>query len=257
MNLEISNRTALVTGASRGIGAAICQSLAHEGANVIAVARNKNDLDNLRVTLNKGDHDFVIADLTTTGVIDELCSELIHQGKNPDIIVNNLGGTLGVNDPLCSASDFLRLMQFNLGVAIDINRRFIPHMQSQKWGRITHISSISALENQGPPSYSSAKAALNAYVRGLARYLAADNVILTSLMPGAIFTDGGYWDEVSKNRPEHLTRYLDERMATKRLGRVSEIAELATFLVSEHSSFMVGSSVLADGGQGRVFPLYE
>ena len=257
MNLEISNRTALVTGASRGIGAAICQSLANEGVNVIAVARNKNDLDNLRVTLNKGNHHFVIADLTATGVIDELCSELINQGKNPDIIVNNLGGTLGVNDPLCSASDFLRLMQFNLGIAIDINRRFIPHMQSQKWGRITHISSISALENQGPPSYSCAKAALNAYVRGLARYLAADNVILTSLMPGAIFTDGGYWDEVSKNRPEHLTRYLEERMATKRLGHVSEIAELATFLVSEHSSFMVGSSVLADGGQGRVFPLYE
>ena len=113
------------------------------------------------------------------------------------------------------------------------------------------------MENQGPPSYSAAKAALNAYVRGLARFLAADNVILTSLMPGAIYTEGGYWDEVSKNRPEHLNQYIAERMATKRLGHVSEIAELATFLVSEHSSFMVGSSILADGGQGRVFPAYD
>ena len=257
MNLGIEKRTALVTGASRGIGAAICQTLAREGVNIIAVARSEEDLESLRMSLHKGNHHFVVTDLTCDGVIDELCAEFIEQGRNPDIIVNNLGGTLGVNDPLCPASEFLRLMRFNLGIAIDINRAFIPHMQSQKWGRITHISSISALENQGPPSYSSAKAALNAYVRGLARYLAPDNVILTSLMPGAIFTDGGYWDEVSKNRPEHLTRYLEERMATKRLGHVSEIAELATFLVSEHSSFMVGSSVLADGGQGRVFPLNE
>ena len=94
-------------------------------------------------------------------------------------------------------------------------------------------------------------------MRGVSRYLASENVIMTSVMPGAIFTEGGYWDEVSKNRPEHLKKYLEERMATKRLGHVSEIAELITFLVSEHSSFMVGSSVLADGGQGRVFSEYD
>jgi len=257
MDLGIANKIALVTGASRGIGAAICQNLAREGVNVIAIARSQGDLESLSISLPKGNHHFVVADLADEGAIDEVCSGLIEQGRNPDIIVNNLGGTLGVNNPLCPASEFLRLMRFNLGIAIDINRTFIPHMQSQKWGRITHISSISALENQGPPSYSAAKAALNAYVRGLSRYLAADNVILTSLMPGAIFTDGGYWDEVSKDRPEHLARYLEERMATKRLGHVSEIAELAAFLVSEHSSFMVGSSVLADGGQGRVFPVHD
>lgn len=253
MNLGIEKRTALVTGASRGIGAAICQTLAREGVNIIAVARNKGDLETLKTSLYDGSHYFVVADLGNDGAVDKLCAELIERGQNPDIIVNNVGGTMAVNDPLCPASEFLRLIRFNLGIAIDINRAFIPFMQSQKWGRITHISSISALENQGPPSYSCAKAALNAYVRGLSRFLAPDNVILTSLMPGAIFTDGGYWDKVSKSHPEHLARYLEERMATKRLGQVSEVAELATFLVSEHASFMVGSSVLADGGQGRVF----
>ena len=257
MKMGIDKRLALVTGASRGIGSAICESLAREGANIIAIARSGTDLENLKRKIGDGDHHFVVADLTDDRVVDEICGNLIKQGRSPDIIVNNLGGTLGITDPLCSSSEFLQLMQFNLGIAIDINRTFIPRMQSQKWGRITHISSISALENQGPPSYSAAKAALNAYVRGLARFLAADNVILTSLMPGAIYTEGGYWDEVSKKRPEHLTRYIAERMATNRLGHVSEIAELATFLVSEHSSFMVGSSILADGGQGRVFPAYD
>ena len=257
MKMGIDKKFALVTGARLGIGSGICESLAREGANIIAVARNSSDLAILKNKIGQGDHHFVVADLADDTVVDEICSDLIKQGRNPDIVVNNLGGTLGVTDPMCSSHEFLQLMRFNLGIAIDINRTFIPHMQSQKWGRITHISSISALENQGPPSYSAAKAALNAYVRGLARYLAADNVILTSVMPGAIYTDGGYWDEISKNRPEHLSQYLKERMATARLGRVSEIAELATFLVSEHSSFMVGSSILADGGQGRVFPTYD
>ena len=68
-------------------------------------------------------------------------------------------------------------------------------MQKNKWGRICHISSFAALENQGPPAYCSAKAALNAYVRSVARYVAKDNVILTSVMPGAIFTQGGYWEK--------------------------------------------------------------
>jgi len=133
----------------------------------------------------------------------------------------------------------------------------IMEMKKNKWGRICHISSISALENQGPPSYSAAKAATNAYVRGISRSLASDNVIVTSLMPGAIHTDGGYWDHVAKTNPSHLEKYLDERMAARRLGRVEEVSNVITFLVSEHSSFMVGSAILVDGGQGRVFQNYE
>jgi 3-oxoacyl-[acyl-carrier protein] reductase len=145
-------------------------------------------------------------------------------------------------------------MDLNFGIAMEVNNLVIPGMREKKWGRICHVSSISALEVQGPPSYGAAKAAINAYVSSESRYLASENVILTSVMPGAIFTEGGYWDDVSKNRPEHLKNYLNERMASKRLGNVSEIAELVTFLVSEHSSFMVGSNILADGGQGRTFP---
>ena len=126
-------------------------------------------------------------------------------------------------------------------------------MIKKKWGRICHISSIAALENQGPPAYCAAKAALNAYVRSLARYVSPDNVILTSVMPGAVFTEGGYWDEASRNRPDHVKKYLDERMAIKRFGEISEITEAVTFLCSENASFCVGTSMLIDGGQGRVF----
>ena len=257
MDLGIRNKHALVTGASRGIGAAVCESLAREGAFVTAIARSKQDLEKLESVIGSKNNMFIKSDLMEDGAINRLHDQLEVNDRQPAIIINNIGGTMDSNDPLCSSDEFLKVMKFNLGIAMDINRMLVPKMREKKWGRICHVSSISALENQGPPGYSAAKAALNAYVRGVSRYLASENVILTSVMPGAIFTDGGYWDEVSRNRPEHLKKYLEERMATKRLGHVSEIAELTTFLVSEHASFMVGSSILADGGQGRVFPSLE
>jgi 3-oxoacyl-[acyl-carrier protein] reductase len=126
-------------------------------------------------------------------------------------------------------------------------------MMGRKWGRITHISSISALENQGPPQYCAAKAALNAYIRSVGRFVAADGVVVTGVMPGAVMTAGGYWDEVMKQRPEHGGNFLRERMAIKRFGEVKEISSIVSFLVSDSASFMTGSVVLADGGQGRTF----
>ena len=257
MDLGIRNKHALVTCASRGIGAAVCESLAREGVFVTAVARSQQDLQKLESVIGSKNNLFIQSDLMIDGAIETLYGQLQASDRLPEIIINNVGGTMDLNDPLCPSKDFLKVIQLNLGIAMDINRIMIPNMRRKKWGRVCHISSISALENHGPPSYSAAKAALNAYVRGVSRYLASENIILNSVMPGAVFTEGGYWDEVSKNHPEHLNKFLVERMAIKRLGHVSEIAEIATFLVSELASFMVGSSIIVDGGQGRVFPEYE
>lgn len=255
MDLAIKNRVALVTGASRGIGAAVCSNLLREGAIVIGIGRSSSDLDEIR-RINSNFHPIEL-DLTGVDSIQELASIMRSMSLSPDIIVNNLGGNLGITNPMCSYQEFMEVMRFNFGIAMDLNNLFIPSMIKREWGRICHVSSISALENQGPPAYGAAKAAINAYVRSLSRYLAEKNVVINGVMPGAIFTEGGYWDDVSRNRPDHLTKYLEERMAIKRLGELSEISELITFLVSEHASFMVGSNVLADGGQGRVFTAIE
>ncbi len=255
MDLAIKNRVALVTGASRGIGAAVCSNLLREGAIVIGIGRSSSDLDEIR-KINSNFHPIEL-DLTGVDSIQELASIMRSMSFSPDIIVNNLGGNLGITNPMCSYQEFMEVMRFNFGIAMDLNNLFIPSMIKREWGRICHVSSISALENQGPPAYGAAKAAINAYVRSLSRYLAEKNVVINGVMPGAIFTEGGYWDDVSRNRPDHLTKYLEERMAIKRLGELSEISELITFLVSEHASFMVGSNVLADGGQGRVFTAIE
>lgn len=253
MNLQIEGKIAIVTGAGRGLGQGICHSLAKEGVTIIGCSRTISDLQKLKILLNDNKHEFINIDLSQEHGPQQLIDFVRSKGLSPDIIINNVGGNLNLTDPLGPLSEWQQVMRINLEVAIELNREFIPDMQKKKWGRICHISSISALENQGPPSYCAAKAALNAYIRSLGRFVAADNVILTGVMPGAVFTEGGYWDIALKERPDHVSKYLTDRMAIKRFGKIEEISELVTFMCSEHASFCVGTSVLADGGQGRLF----
>jgi 3-oxoacyl-[acyl-carrier protein] reductase len=255
MNLGIKDKLALVTGAGRGLGEGICRSLAQEGARILATSRTASDLEQLIGELGgaMAGHRFLPLDIASTDGPNLLIEYVRQQNLKPDIIVNNVGGNLGFTDPLGPVEEWQQVMRLNVEVALEINRAFIPHMREAKWGRICHVSSISALENQGPPAYCAAKAALNAYVRSLGRFVCADNVILTSIMPGAIFTKDGYWDNALQERPDHVAKYLNERMAIRRFGRVEEISELVAFLCSEQASFCVGSALLADGGQGRSF----
>lgn len=244
-------RKALVTGGSRGIGAAIAQDLAASGILVTVASRKSETLDDLMGSLPGKGHSNYEIDLQSESQISPFLDFVSNEQF--DIVVNNAGGNLGLVNPLDDFSSYMRVFEFNLGLAIDINARALPNMINKKWGRITHISSISALENQGPPQYCAAKAALNAYIRSVGRFVAPDGVVMTGVMPGAVMTAGGYWEDVMRERPEHGEKFLSERMAIKRFGEVKEISSIVSFLVSESASFMTGSVVLADGGQGRSF----
>ncbi len=244
-------RKALVTAGSRGIGAAVCSALANSGLQVTVASRKSDALSQLVSALTGDGHEKIEVDFQNE-VERSKFLDLVEDG-NFDVVVNNLGGNLGLTSPLDTYDSYKSVMDFNLGVAIDINARVIPCMTERKWGRITHISSISALENQGPPQYCAAKAALNAYIRSVGRYVAARGIIVTGVMPGAVLTEGGYWEDVLVNRPEHGEKFVRERMAIERFGLPTEISGIVSFLVSEEASFMPGSIILADGGQGRTF----
>jgi len=255
VDLGIRGKRAVVTGGGRGLGKSIALNLAKEGVKVCIVSRTQEDLTALLEELggeNEG-HFALACDLTIDGKPEEATKELQKHFGNPDIVINNLGGTLDIKDPFCSLEEWRRVWRFNIEVAIELNNLLIPHMRDQEWGRIVNISSISSLENQGPVTYCSAKAALTAYSRSMGRVLAPDGVVMTSLLPGAVFTEGGYWDYTSKSSPEHVKKYLDERMAIKRFGTLDEIGTVATFLCSNQISFCTGSSFLVDGGQGKCF----
>ena len=254
MDLFLKGKTALVTGAARGLGASICAQLANEGAFVIAVSRTTSDLKVLIDSLpNSKQHKFFALDLAESTGPAKLIHMLKESNESPDIIVNNLGGTLGFTNPFGPIDEFKHVMRINLEVAIELNTALMPSMRKKNWGRIVHISSIAAIENQGPPSYCAAKAALNAYVRSVARLVCSENIVMTTVMPGAVLTKGGYWESELVSSPKKVDAYIKERMAIGRLGRPEEISRLVSFLCSEHASFCVGSAFLMDGGQGRSF----
>ena len=254
MALGIRGKTALVTGAGRGIGRAISQALASEGARVIAVSRTQSDLDSLLDSINgpSAGHMAIARDLMDRRQTEALLAELSAQ-PSVDIVVHNLGGTLDITDPFCSAEDWRNVYRLNLEIPIELNLDLVPRMTARGWGRIVHISSISAFENQGPVSYCAMKAALAAYTRSFAGIVAKDGVIMTSVLPGAVMTEGGYWESAKATNPDHYNKYVQERMRIGRLGTPQEIASVVAFLCSEHVSFAVGSTMTVDGGQGRGF----
>jgi 3-oxoacyl-[acyl-carrier protein] reductase len=255
MQFGIQNKRALITGASRGLGEGIARSLAQEGVRVILTGRTKKDLDAVLQSIGgrqKG-HMVIVADLTKKNKPTQIISQLTKNKVQIDIVVNNLGGDLLLKDPFCTILEWQKLWRLNMEVAIEINNLVIPTMREKKWGRIVNISSIASLENQGAVPYCSIKAALTAYSRSMGRFLAPDGIIMTSVLPGAVYTKGGYWEMASKKKIAHVKEYLDKRMAIKRFGTLKEIGDAVAFLCSDNASFCVGTTMVVDGGQGRSF----
>jgi 3-oxoacyl-[acyl-carrier protein] reductase len=250
MYYGINNRTALVIGASKGIGKEICIQLAKEGCKVIAIARSETLLKNLINDLNlinKKPNFYYAFDLLSQNILDFI-NNLKKNHEEISIIINNIGGSLVSRDYLSNSYEWLNALKFNAGIAIDVNSVFLPGFISKKDGRICHISSISAEMLRGNPLYASAKAYLNAYVKTVGRQVAKDGVILNAVMPGAVIFEGSYWDETSRKNPEKVIDFLTHHQAINRFGTPNEIASLVLFLVSDKASFMQGSIVPVDGG---------
>ena len=253
-SLHTEGRLAIVTGASRGIGRQIAIDLAHSGHAVLALARESENLDSLAKILS----DFPGSKTLGLDLDNSHAAQSIIDcvDRDVEILIHNVGGNLGLADPMVSSADFMRVMRHNLGLALDLNAHFIPHMQNRGFGRVVHISSVAGIM-ASIPSYSAAKASLNAYVRSIGMFVKGDGVVVSSVMPGAVLTEGGVWEDAIKNDPDQVEKFISERMAIGRLGLPEDVSRVVMFVVSNDSRELSGCCILVDGGHSRVIQNVE
>ena len=254
MDLRIDGRRALVTGSSSGIGLAIARALAAEGVHVTVCARTGEDVERAVTTLGgeAAGHRGVVADLAADGGPAALVASCAAFG-DIDILIHNVGGTLGVNDPLAPPELWRDVARLNLDIAIELNGAFIPGMQARGWGRVVAVLSLGAREHSGTIAYGTAKAALGAYTRGLARNVARDGVVVTAVTPGAVITEDGHWAKQTATNPERVKTYLATETARGHFVEPGEVAAVVTFLASNAASGCAGTFVSVDAGQGRSY----
>jgi 3-oxoacyl-[acyl-carrier protein] reductase len=240
MNLGIAGRLALVTGSSRGIG--------RSRARVVLVARSSDALEAVRREMPDPEkHHLFAIDLMAKAGVRELADAVLKLGEL-DIIVHNLGGSAGVFKTTAPAEDWKHAWQFNVGVSHELNCLLIPPMVERRWGRIVHLSTLSATTYHGYAPHVSAKCALTGYVKAVSREFCMHNVILSAVAPGGILIPGRHFAKLQKEDPAALEDYFDKHVPIRRLGTPEEVASVAAFLCSEKAAFMPGAIVAVDGG---------
>jgi 3-oxoacyl-[acyl-carrier protein] reductase len=251
MNLDLRHKVALVAGASRGIGLAIAQALHAEGCSVAFAARGESDL--ARVTADLPDrYSCHRCDVTDPAAALRLVAEVMQRWGQLDIAICNAGSGASVPPGMETPEEWERVLRVNLGSATNIIAAVRKPMQTSGGGAIVCVSSICGLAALGAPvTYSAAKAALNATVRGLARPLAAEGIRINAVAPGNILFPGGTWERKRAEDADAVEQMLRREVALARLGTPQEIADLVAFLASPRAAFSTGAIYVADGGQLR------
>ena len=218
----MESKTALVTGASRGIGKSIKEVLTTDGIKIVSPSRNE-------------------LDLSLSESIDKFLSQM---SEDIDIIINNAGILkVGKHNEL-SSDDFHEILQVNVVAPFRIISGFVEKMKIRNFGRIVNISSVWGQKSkEGRTLYSSSKAALDALTRSLAIEFASYNILINSVAPGYIETD-----MLKQCNTEDELNIIRHTIPMKRFGKKIEIAELVKFLTSENNSYITGQIFTIDGG---------
>ena len=248
MDLQLRGRSALVTGASRGIGLGIARALAAEGAKVAGVARGLGPLAEAMSSLGGVAVD---ADLLTAEGCESAFSRAEKELGPIDILVNNVGARVGTSWEDTGVSEVEAAMRGNLHPAIRLTKLALPSMRERGWGRVVVVASIYGREGGGVPAYNIAKAAEISFTHSMAREVARSGVTVNSVAPGSILWEGGSWHRRMMDDPERIRRFVEQEIPGGRFGTVEEVAPVVAFLCSGAASWVNGACWTVDGGQSR------
>jgi len=245
IEVNLTGQTAIVTGASRGIGKAIALELGKSGAQVACVARNQ---EKLQATVDQiqeagGTAAVYLCDVTESAAVTQVIEEVIAHWGQLDILVNNAGITRDTLIPRMSDEDWDSVLTANLRSVFLFTRSASMPMMRRRSGRIINISSVSGIMgNPGQANYSASKAGIIGMTQTVARELASRKVTVNAICPGFIAT------EMTDALGPVVQEEVKKRVPARRLGQTEEIADAVLYLASQSAAYITGQVLTVDGG---------
>ena len=256
MDLGLSEKVALITGSSRGLGLASARALVSEGCRVCLCARGPEQLAEAAMEVEAsakrpGLITTVQADVSTDAGVDRVISHTVDTFGGLDILVNNVGRATGGDILETTDAEWQAAFDETLFPAIRASRLAIPHMKVRGGGSIIMIASIWGRESGGRMTYNAVKAAEISLAKALAQQLAPSNIRVNSIAPGSILFPGGSWHKRQQADPQGIADFIKRDLPFGRFGRADEVGSVVAFLASSRASWISGASITVDGCQSR------
>jgi NAD(P)-dependent dehydrogenase (short-subunit alcohol dehydrogenase family) len=269
MDLQLTGKTVLVTGSSKGIGAGIARRFALEGAIVIVHGRDRAQAEDIAhaIVTQGGRAHVVLGDLTDDAAVAHLVEAACAFSGSIDILVNNAGGSGAVKEDWATATPatWAGTYDRNVLAALRVTTRVLPAMRTAKWGRVINISSLAAtMPPAGGADYAAGKAAINAMTASLAKAVAGEGITVNAISPGTIHSDTldrkfrevaaqhGLAPDAPWRDVERTVLPLFAQVPVGRVGNVDDIANAAAFLASPLAGYITGTNLRVDGGLSPV-----
>ncbi len=256
MDLDLTDKIAIVTGSSKGLGLASARALVAEGCRVTICARGEATLKTAAAELAQlaGGPDRILAvtaDLSTDQGVADVVARTVETFGGLDALINNVGLAKGAGIAETSDAEWREALDQTLFPAIRASRLAVPHLKRRGGGSIVIIASIWGRESGGRMTYNAVKAAEISLAKSMAQQLAADNIRVNSVAPGSIRFPGGSWDRRVQEDPTGMAEFVKRELPFGRFGRPEEVGAVVAFLCSPRASWISGASVPVDGCQSR------
>ncbi len=247
MDLGLKGKSVVITGASRGIGYAMAEAFAKEGAKISICGRSEESLKNAQLRLSETlseVHAFQ-CDVGNPDEVERYINDSAAALGGIDVLVNNPSGFGELDDE----EGWQKSIDVDLLGLVRSTRHALPHLEANGGGNIIHISSISGLmASPESPPYGAIKAAVVHYTLSQASAFAAKNIRVNAVAPGSIYFKDGVWDEVKRDDPD-LFNAVEADIPFGRMGKPEEIATATVFLASDAAGWITGQTLAVDGGQ--------